>query len=77
MKYGLPLALPVTTSTPVSVTTKVSSNCALSFPSTVTAVQSSGHCSSRQLPAFIMGSIVKLWPGFITPIALFSIFIVY
>ena len=34
---------PVRSSTPVSVTSMVCSNCALGFPSSVTAVQSSGH----------------------------------
>ena len=30
------------------------------------------HPDSSYLPWLIMGSMVKLWPGFITPIALFS-----
>ena len=39
---------------------------------TVVEVQSSGQVTSLQLPSLIMGSMVKVWPGFITPIALFS-----
>ena len=35
-------------------------------------VQSSGQVTSRQLPSLIIGSMVKVWPGFITPMALFS-----
>lgn len=38
----------------------------------MTAVQSSGHCSFRQVPSDIIGSIVKQWPAFITPTAEFS-----
>ena len=75
------------TSTPVSVTTIVCSNCADNFPSCtamsvnrqqctytgtwVTLVQLSGQVWSPHTPSLIIGSIVKQWPGFITPTALF------
>lgn len=62
----------VNISTPVSVTSKVCSNWAERLPSHVTAVQLSGQSSSLQWPSQIMGSIVKQWPGFNTPIALLS-----
>ena len=38
----------------------------------VTAVQSSGQVMSLHVPSLIMGSIVNVCPGLITPIALFS-----
>lgn len=52
MNHGLPLFVRrfVNISQPVSVTKSVCSNCADHSPSFVTAVQLSGHCSSRQLP---------------------------
>lgn len=55
MKYGIPLLAKrlVKTSTPVSVTNNVCSNCADKSPSTVTAVQLSGQHLSRQLPVII------------------------
>ena len=37
----------------------------------VTLVQLSGQVWSPHTPSLIMGSIVKQWPGFITPTALF------
>lgn len=43
MKYGCLFFLSVSTSTPLSVTTMVCSNCADSFPSVVTEVQLSGQ----------------------------------
>lgn len=51
-KCGLPWPAPlaVRTSTPVSVTIIVCSNCADHLPSVVTAVQSSGHRASFQTP---------------------------
>ena len=56
---------------PSSVTKNVCSNCADFDPSAVTAVQSSGQVRSRHPPRLIIGSIVKMWPAFITPTALF------
>ena len=38
----------------------------------VEAVQLSGQVTSFQVPSDIMGSIVKVCPGFITPMVLFS-----
>ena len=38
----------------------------------VEAVQLSGQVTSFQVPSEIMGSIVKVCPGFITPMVLFS-----
>ena len=89
---------PVSTSTPVSVTSIVSSNCAERLPSLVTAVQSSGHSWSRHVPIaqrheaeegqrwlsapracvseythvpmLIIGSMLKMCPGFMMPTAL-------
>lgn len=74
MKWGCPLLflLRVKISHPVSFTNKVFSNCADHWPSAVTAVHLSGHISSRHVPIEIIGSIVKQWPAFITPIARFS-----
>ncbi len=37
----------------------------------VDEVQLSGHVMSRQVPRLIMGSIVKIFPAFIIPFALF------
>ncbi len=39
----------------------------------VAEVHWSGHVMSRQVPAQIMGSMVKVWPGFMVPTALFSV----
>ena len=50
MKCGCPLCVRVSTSQPTSVTSSVCSNCADRLPSRVTAVQSSGHVSSRHVP---------------------------
>lgn len=66
----------VSTSTPVSVTRMVCSNCALRLPSTVTEVQPSGHVVSFQLPRLIIGctrsftSQQRLWK--ITGLSLFD-----
>ena len=38
----------------------------------VEALQLSGQVTSFQVPSEIMGSIVKVCPGFITPMVLFS-----
>lgn len=57
----------VSTSHPSSVTRRVCSNCADSFPSAVTLVQSSGHVLSRYVPKLIMGSMVKHMPGLADP----------
>jgi hypothetical protein len=74
MKCGVPFAFRrfVRMSQPVSVTSSVCSNCADHKPSDVTAVQLSGHDTSRQAPSDIMGSMVKVCPAFITPTAEFS-----
>ena len=80
IKYGTWLFSPflaVRTSTPLSVTTIVCSNWADNFPSCVTEVQLSGHVWSVQTPWEIIGSIVKAWPGFITPTAGKDIEIIY
>ena len=61
------LFLAVRSSTPCSVTSIVCSNWALSLPSLVVAVQSSGQLISCQVPSLIIGSIVKIIPGFMTP----------
>ena len=60
----------VSTSTPVSWTSSVCSNCADGFPSRVTAVQPSGQWVSFHVPMLIIGSIVKQCPGLITNFAL-------
>lgn len=60
----------VSVSTPVSVIRKVCSNWADLCPSAVTAVQLSGHVISLCTPALIIGSMVKICPGFIKPVAL-------
>lgn len=75
MNHGWPLFVRrlVKISQPVSVTRSVCSNCAEKSPSVVTAVQSSGHCLSRQLPSEIIGSMVNTLPAFITPTAVFSV----
>ena len=63
MNWGSsPSGRAVRISTPFSVTTMVSSNCAEREPSCVTAVQLSGHSVSSQRPVLIMGSMVKTWP---------------
>lgn len=74
MKCGVPFSFLrfVRISQPDSVTSRVCSNWAENKPSAVTAVQSSGQETSRQVPSDIMGSIVKQCPGFITPTAEFS-----
>ena len=53
----------VRTSTPVSVTRTVCSNCAVREPSAVTAVQPSSQMTGRMSPIVIMGSMVKTIPG--------------
>lgn len=64
--------LAVNTSTPVSVTSRVCSNCADGAPVTVTLVQSSGQVVSREAGvAVIIGSMVKVIPGANRPTALF------
>ena len=70
-RAGLVSSLAVSTSHPVSVTTSVCSNCADFSPSVVTEVHPSGHVTSLHPPALIIGSIVKTWPDFIIPTALF------
>ena len=55
---------------PVSVTSNVCSNCADGSPSFVTAVQPSNQWVSFHEPMFTIGSMVKMWPGFITNFAL-------
>eukprot|EP00981_Chlorochromonas_danica_P001211 scaffold268_cov210-Ochromonas_danica.AAC.6 len=58
----------VNTSTPVSVMSKVCSNWAEGSPSAVVAVQSSGQVTGAPLlPKLIIGSMVKVWPGAMTP----------
>eukprot|EP00567_Pseudictyota_dubia_P015253 CAMPEP_0197440618 /NCGR_PEP_ID=MMETSP1175-20131217/7067_1 /TAXON_ID=1003142 /ORGANISM="Triceratium dubium, Strain CCMP147" /LENGTH=95 /DNA_ID=CAMNT_0042970757 /DNA_START=336 /DNA_END=623 /DNA_ORIENTATION=- len=64
-------SLMVNISHPVLVTNTVCSNCALRFPSVVTAVQLSPHVVSPGVPRLIMGSTVNTCPGLITPLALF------
>ena len=59
----------VSTSQPSAVTTRVCSNCAERLPSAVTAVQPSGHVTSRYVPKLTMGSIVKVWPSLMMPTA--------
>ena len=54
----------VSTSKPVSVTSSVCSAWALHFLSCVTAVQPSLRMSQCLLPRLIIGSIVKVMPGF-------------
>lgn len=49
----------VRTSTPVAVTRRVCSNCALRPPSAVDEVQPSGQVTSLQLPALIIGCTGK------------------
>lgn len=61
-------SLVVSISTPVSVTNKVCSNCAVYLPSLVACVHSSGHNTGTLLPKHIIGSIVKQWPGAIIPL---------
>src|SRR5690606_1609004 len=56
----------VNTSTPVSVTPTVCSNCADSSRSRVTAVQPSESTFTCGLPRLIIGSMVKSMPGSIT-----------
>ena len=63
--------LAVRISTPLSVHNKVCSNCALFFPSLVTAVHPSGQVTQWWLPSLIMGSIVKVIPACIVPGVLF------
>lgn len=46
-------------------------NCAVSDPSWVTLVHSSGHVLSLCEPTLIIGSMVKHMPGFADPTALF------
>ena len=63
-------SLAVSTSQPVSVIRRVCSNCADLYPSVVVLVHLSGQVTSFQTPAFIIGSIVKICPGFMKPTAL-------
>src|SRR3954447_19012981 len=56
----------VSTSAPVSVTTRVCSNCAHRLPSAVSTVQPSSHMNHSWVPRVSIGSIVKVIPGRIT-----------
>ena len=57
----------VIASTPVSVISRVCSNCAVGLPSLVAAVQLSGQFTGLAEPRQIMGSIVKVWPTSMVP----------
>ena len=58
-----PSAPSVSTSTPASVTSTVCSHCADSEWSLVMTVQPSGSSRTWRLPAFTIGSMVKVMPG--------------
>ena len=66
-----PFGLAVSISTPVSVTSRVCSHCAVHFPSLVTAVHPSFHMASAVLPMVSMGSIVNVCPTRRVPASLF------
>lgn len=70
-KGGDVSSLAVNTSQPVSVISNVCSNCADLCPSQVLEVQSSFQVKSLYVPMLIIGSIVKTWPAFMKPTALF------